>query len=123
MKAKLSLVLMMLPLLALPALAQGGETTRPLQLRVSSGVAEGLRSHYVAPAYPAEARRNHIQGDVVVRLKIDTEGNPTDVTAVRGAPTLADAAVAAIRHWKYRPYLLNGKPVMVETTALVKFHL
>ena len=114
---------MMLPCLALTALAQGGETTRPLRLKVSPAVAEGQRTHYVAPVYPEEAKKNHIQGDVVVQLNIDTEGNPTDVTVVQGHPALADAAVTAIRQWKYKPYLLDGKPVMIETTALVKFHL
>ncbi len=84
---------------------------------------EGIRTHYVAPVYPKEAKKNHIQGDVLVRMKIDTEGIPVDVTAIHGDPLLADAAVTAIKQWRYKPYLLDGKAVMVETTATVKFHL
>jgi TonB family protein len=96
---------------------------RPIKVRVSSGVAQGLLIHQVNPVYPGEARKNHIQGDVILRTTIDREGNVADLKVVSGEPILADAAVEAVKQWKYRPYLLNGEPVEVETQVLIKFHM
>jgi protein TonB len=95
----------------------------PLKLRVSSGVAEGLIVRKVNPKYPPEARKNHIQGDVILQMTIDKQGNITNVNVVKGEPILADAAVEAVKQWKYKPYLLKGEPVEVETTVLIKFHM
>jgi protein TonB len=95
----------------------------PKRVRVSSGVAEKSKIHDVQPEYPQEARKNNIEGDVSFHVIIDREGNIGEVTLLSGPPILAESAAKAVKQWKYRPYLLNGKPVEVETTILIKFHM
>jgi len=111
-------------LLAVAVLA-GAQTgpTKPTKLRVSSGVAEGLKTHDVAPKYPKEAKEKGIQGDVLLQATIDTKGNVVNLRVAQGDPILADAAVKAVKQWRYRPYVLNGDPVEVETTVRIQFHL
>jgi len=109
--------------LAALAAAQTEPAKQPLRLRVSSGVAEGLVKHKVNPKYPREARNQGIQGDVILQAMIDTKGNIVSLKAVQGDPILAEASIEAVKQWKYRPYLLNGEPVVLETTIKIKFHL
>jgi len=105
------------------AQAQTDPAAKPKKLRVSSGVAEGLKTHDVTPKYPREAREQGIQGDVILQATIDTKGNITNVNAVQGDPILAKASIEAVKQWRYRPYVLNGDPVEVETTIKIQFHL
>ena len=95
----------------------------PQKLRVSSGVADGLKIHDVTPAYPQMARIAHIQGDVTLQATISKSGVIENLRAVSGHPILIQAAMEAVRQWKYKPYILNGEPVEVETTVQVKFHM
>ncbi|MGC2696785.1 MAG: TonB family protein [Candidatus Angelobacter sp.] len=95
----------------------------PQKLRVSSGVAEGLKTHDVQPTYPQMARIAHIQGDVTLQATISKTGGIENLRAVSGHPILIQAAMDAVRQWKYKPYILNGEPVEVETTVQVKFHM
>ncbi len=90
----------------------------PMTLRVSQGVMEGLRIHYVRPVIPGDLQK---QGDVTVEFVVDTDGRVRKASAIEGDPMLARAAVEAVRQWKYTPYILNGEPVEVETTAVVNF--
>jgi len=77
----------------------------------------------VQPEYPQEARDKHIQGAGVLKAEISKEGDVTAMTLVSGHPLLAPAAVEAVKQWKYKPYLLNGRPVAVETQVSVSFAL
>ena len=95
----------------------------PQRVRVSQGVAQGLLIKKVQPKYPEDARQARIQGSVVLQALIDKEGNVEDLTLVSGHPKLAPAAIEAVKQWKYRPYLLNGQPVYVETQVTVNFSL
>jgi periplasmic protein TonB len=95
----------------------------PKHLRVSSGVAEGLKTHNVTPRYPVEARQQGIQGDVLLQAMIDTKGNLVKLKVVQGDPILVAAAVDAVKQWRYRPYILKGEPMEVETTIRVQFHM
>jgi TonB family protein len=95
----------------------------PQKLRVSSGVVEGLRTHYVEPEYPQVARISHITGDVVFHVIIDREGNIEELTLLSGHPILTESAMNAVKQWKYKPYILNGRPVEVETTVTVRYHM
>jgi TonB family protein len=95
----------------------------PMRVRVSQGVSTGLLVTKVPPQYPDEAREASIQGTVVLRALIDTNGNVEDLTLVSGHPLLAPAALEAVKQWKYKPYLLNGQPVKVETQITVNFQL
>lgn len=83
----------------------------------------GLLLKKVAPKYPKEARKKHIEGVVVMKATIDTNGNIVGLTLVSGDPLLAKAAMDAVKQWKYRPYFLKGEPVEVETDIRVNFEL
>ena len=95
----------------------------PQRVRISQGVTSGLLIHKVEPPYPAIARAARIQGNVVLKAIIDKEGAIQDLQLVSGHPMLVPAAIEAVRQWRYRPYLLNGQPVEVETTITVIFTL
>jgi protein TonB len=95
----------------------------PQKLRVSSGVAEGLKIHDVTPTYPQMARIAHIQGDVLLQATISKTGVIENLHGVQGHPILIQAAMDAVKQWKYKPYILNGEPVEVETTIKVQFHM
>lgn len=97
--------------------------TQPQRVRVSSGVSQGLLVNKVAPVYPVEARQVHIPGTVILQARIDKEGNVVSLELISGHPMLAPAAIEAVRQWKYRPYLLNGNAVEVETQVQVNFVL
>ncbi|HEV3038580.1 MAG TPA: TonB family protein [Candidatus Angelobacter sp.] len=91
--------------------------------KVSSGVMQGNLIRKVDPPYPNMARIAHIQGDVVLQATISKQGTIENLRGVSGHPILIQAAMEAVRQWKYRPYELNGEPVEVETTVTVKFHM
>ena len=95
----------------------------PQRVRVSSGLETGLIVSKVAPHYPPEAKDQHIQGVVLLRAIIDKEGNVSNLELISGDPTLAEAAIEAVKQWKYKPFLLNGDPVEVETQIQVNFTL
>jgi protein TonB len=95
----------------------------PQRIRISQGVTNGLLLNKVEPPYPPIARAARIQGDVVLKAIIDKEGNIQGLQLVSGHPMLVPAAIDAVKQWHYRPYLLNGQPVEVETTITVIFTL
>jgi protein TonB len=95
----------------------------PQRVRVSSGVQSGLLVRKVPPQYPPLARQARIQGTVILQAEISKEGNIINLQLVSGHPMLAPAAIEAVKQWKYKPYLLNGEPVEVETTVQVNFTL
>jgi TonB family protein len=92
-------------------------------MRLSPGVMDGMLIRRIDPRYPDEAKAGHIEGDVVLRATIDKNGNVADLKPVQGDAMLTDAAMKAASQWKYRPFLLNGKPVEVETTITIRFHM
>jgi periplasmic protein TonB len=91
--------------------------------RISEGVAQGQLLVPIRPVYPAIALATRTQGTVVVAATISTQGRIENLRVVSGPPLLVNAAVQAIQVAKYRPYLLNGSPVEVETTISVVFRL
>jgi TonB family protein len=105
--------------------APGDQTSTavPQRVRVSSGVARGLLVSKVDPMYPPDARDQRIQGVVILQATIDKEGNVASLQLVSGHPMLAPAAIEAVKQWKYRPYLLNGNPLEVNTQIQVNFTL
>jgi protein TonB len=92
-------------------------------VQVPQGVSAGLLIHKVAPVYPESARRNHVQGTVVLQASIDKDGRIADLTPISGPKELIPAAVGAVQQWRYKPYLLEGKPVAVKTEIVVNFRL
>jgi protein TonB len=95
----------------------------PQRVRVSSGVQSGLLVRKVQPTYPPLARQARIQGTVVLQAQISKSGDIENLQLISGHPMLAPAAIEAVKQWKYKPYLLNGEPVEVETTVQVNFSL
>ena len=95
----------------------------PQRVRISQGVTKGLLVHRVEPTYPPLARSARVQGDVVLSAVIDTNGQITNLQLVSGHPMLVPSAISAVKEWRYKPYLLNGQPVEVETTITVIFSL
>ena len=95
----------------------------PEHLQVSQGVAAGLLIDRITPSYPALARAMHIEGTVTLAATISKSGTIDDLRVLSGPTALRSAAQEAVARWRYRPYLLNGSPVSVETTINVVFSL
>ncbi len=95
----------------------------PQKVRVSQGVSEGLLLHKVTPNYPALAKQARIQGSVVLQATIGKDGSIQNLRVLSGHPMLTQSALDAVKQWKYKPYLLNGEAVEVETTVQVNFTL
>ena len=95
----------------------------PQRVRVSSGVSSGLLIRKVSPTYPPLARQARIQGTVILQAQISKDGSIQNLQLISGHPMLAPAAIEAVKQWKYKPYLLNGEPVEVETQVQVNFTL
>jgi protein TonB len=95
----------------------------PQRVRVSQGVSTGLLIRRVQPNYPPLARQARIQGQVILQAEISKEGTIQNLQLVSGHPMLAPAAIEAVKQWRYRPYLLNGEPVAVDTQVVVNFTL
>jgi protein TonB len=97
------------------------QTSSPKHWRISGGVEEGLQIRNVKPIYPAIALAAGIEGEVVLQAEIGKDGRIENLRAVSGNPLLIRAALDAVQQWRYRPYLLNGGPVEVETQITVRF--
>jgi len=95
----------------------------PQRVRVSQGVSQGFLVRKVNPNYPPLARQARIQGVVILQAVISKDGNIENLQLISGHPMLAPAAIEAVKQWKYKPYLLNGEPVEVETQVQVNFTL
>jgi protein TonB len=90
---------------------------------ISKGVAEGMVVLRIVPHYPPIAQASRTQGTVVLQAVISKSGTIQNLRVVSGSPMLQQAALDAVSQWRYRPYLLNGQPVDVETTINVVFSL
>jgi protein TonB len=95
----------------------------PKRMRIASRVAEANLIHDVAPTYPPEAGRARIEGTVVLMAVIGKDGTVRDVRVESGLPLLAQAAIDAVKQWRYRPYLLNGEPIEVDSQITINFTL
>ncbi len=95
----------------------------PKKMNVSSGVMAGNILVKTQPQYPAIAKAARIQGTVVLQATISKTGTIEGLTVVSGPPMLQQAALDAVRSWRYKPYLLNGEPVEVGTQINVVFSL
>jgi periplasmic protein TonB len=93
------------------------------KLVISSGVMNGYRLSGAAPQYPSIAKSSNVQGSVVLAASISKIGTIENLRVVRGPLMLQSAALAAVRTWRYKPYMLNGEPVSVDTTINVVFQM
>jgi TonB family protein len=97
------------------------ESARVLDL--SPAAAEGSLLHRVEPEYPEEAQQQQIQGPVVLDVHISREGEVQNVHVVSGQRLLADAAIAAVKLWRFNPRTVNGQPTEMQTTVTLNFRL
>jgi periplasmic protein TonB len=88
-----------------------------------SQMSPGMLVAKVEPRYPELAKIARVQGEVLMAARIDREGRIVNLTAVRGHHLLVPAALAAVSQWRYRPTMLNGQPVEVDTQITVNFVL
>ena len=91
------------------------------QAQVSAEVMEKLLVHKVAPTYPAEARKENLQGIIALDIVVGRDGSVVSMHALNGPEVLARAAMDALRWWTFEPYRVNGEPAVVETTVAVEF--
>ena len=90
---------------------------------VGSGVMAGLKISGHNPHYPETSRRNHISGPVILRARIGSDGHIHSLRVISTpAADMAIASLDAVRQWTYKPYLLNGEPVDVDTQITVNFN-
>lgn len=92
-------------------------------IRIGGNVQQANLVSQVTPVYPAQAKQDRIQGKVQLQVVIDKQGHVEDVSVLAGPEPLIQSAVDAVRQWTYRPTLLNGEPVKVQTTVEVNFTL
>jgi len=92
-------------------------------VRVPSTIQEGLLVHKIIPTYPPIALAGGVQGVVVLQATISRTGTIEHLHVISGPIMLQQAAMNAVNEWRYRPYLLNGEPVEVETNVNVIFKL
>lgn len=90
-------------------------------VQVPAEVMQKLLVHRVEPVYPAEARKQNLQGIVAVDMVVGRDGSVISMRALNGPDVLARAAMDALRWWKFEPYRVNGEPSAVETTMAVEF--
>ena len=86
---------------------------------------EVVQKHLVKrinPEYPSDAQKQHIQGPVTLRVEISKEGDVTGAELVSGSPALAQAAINAVKQWKYRPFKVDGEAVEVDAEVQVNFN-
>ncbi|HXY02872.1 MAG TPA: energy transducer TonB [Terriglobales bacterium] len=108
---------------AAPVLAKAPGALPVKRVRLAQRVVEANLIHDVAPTYPPEAGRARIQGSVVLMAVIGKDGSIEDVRVESGLPILAQAAIDAVKQWRYKPYLLNGEPVEVDSRITINFTL
>jgi periplasmic protein TonB len=95
----------------------------PQRIRVGGNVEAASLINKVQPEYPPIAQAAHVSGTVVLRAVISKNGSIEQLQFVSGPPLLMKAAMDAVKQWHYRPTVLNGEPVEVETTVDVVFAL
>ena len=92
-------------------------------VKISGVVEQAQLISRIEPRYPALAVQVKKEGTVVLHAIISRDGGITSLDVISGPPLLVQAALDAVRQWRYRPTLLNGEPVEVETSITVIFRL
>lgn len=83
----------------------------------------GKLTDVVTPTYPDEARKNHLEGTVLLRVDVAPDGSVSSADRMGGEPQLAESAIAAAKQWKYQPFVNCGKPVEGQAVERVKYRL
>ena len=107
----------------LPPAEQQADAEKSAAPESSEDLSASRLIHRVEPQYPAEATARHIQGLVTLEVQIGGDGAVRNITVVEGDPVLAEAALQAVRQWRYRPYSVDGRPVEMQTRITIRFTL
>ncbi|HEY6554060.1 MAG TPA: energy transducer TonB, partial [Vicinamibacteria bacterium] len=100
------------------------EDEKPKATAEKAKVGEPRLVHKVNPVYPAEAKKDRLEGTVHIDVRLAKDGSVAEATATDGHPTLAEAALLAVRQWRYEPVIGPDKrPVEVKATITVNFRL
>jgi protein TonB len=99
------------------------QAAAPKKVNISGGVAAGMLLDKTMPMYPPIAKAARVSGTVVLQATISKTGTITNLRVISGPAMLQQSAMDAVRSWRYRPYMLNGDPVEVDTTVNVVFSL
>lgn len=102
-----------------------GATSSQTESTVDKSAArdDGSLLYRVEPEYPDAARQQNIQGPVVLDVHIGADGAVQDVRVASGPPLLTQAASDAVKQWKFKPRLINGSPVEMQTRVTLNFRL
>jgi protein TonB len=106
-----------------PALPPAPKFAPPARIKQGGNVTAASLINQTRPLYPTLAMQARIQGNVVLHAIIDKDGKVAQLEVISGHPLLVQAALDAVKQWRYRPTLLNGDPVEVDTTITVTFTL
>ena len=99
------------------------QAAAPKKVSISAGVMTGMLIQKTQPVYPPIAKAARVSGTVVLQATISKAGTIENLHVISGPAMLQQAAMDAVKSWRYRPYLLNNEPVEVETTVNVIFTL
>src|SRR5262245_62165400 len=108
--------------------SQGSTSAAPLpqnvpRITVPADVQETKAIRKVPPVYPPDAKANNVEGTVVLQAVIASDGTVKELTVLFGDPIFRSSSLTAVKQWLYKPTLLNGKPVEVDTTITVVYRL
>lgn len=106
-----------------PTLPPPPKPAAPARIKQGGDVTAAAIVTQTRPVYPPLARQARIQGTVVLHAIIDKEGKVAQLAIVSGHPLLVESALEAVKQWRYKPTLLNGDPVEVDTTIQVTFSM
>jgi len=95
----------------------------PKKVNISAGVAAGMLLQKITPNYPPIAKAARVSGTVILQATISKSGTIENLHVISGPAMLQQSTMDAVKQWRYKPYLLNGEPVEVETTVNVIFSL
>lgn len=95
----------------------GGQTP----IEVGGAIAAPKLTHSVQATYPLDALKNRVEGSVLMEVVVGCQGEVSSTRVVKGVPMLTEAALDAVKQWRYVPTLLNGKPVPVRMHVTVTF--
>lgn len=109
--------------LSAPYIFRDGHLTVVEPIRVGGNVQASKLVNKVSPVYPQKAKEEGVEGAVVLQITVNERGEVSDIQVVSGHELLSEAAVEAVKQWRYSPTLLNGEPVPVVATVTVQFTL
>ncbi len=96
---------------------------KPVRVQLSQREAQSRLRKRVGPQYPLSALSKRQEGSVKLKAVVDKVGNVIALDVLSGGPPFSDAAIAAVKKWKYRPYLLNGEAVEFEAPVEINFQV